>query len=128
MKPKITKIPDTELEVMQVIWNNTTPITTTDIKKILEKERPWSVGALQTLLSRLIDRGFLKGEMHGKSKAYTPLVSENDYIVIESKSFLKRLSGNSITRLVTSLYDSKSISDEDLDELNAFIEQTRRND
>lgn len=128
MKNKITKIPDTELEIMQVIWNNPTPITTSEIKRILETERPWSVGALQTLLSRLIDRGFLEGEMQGKSKAYTPLVSENDYLVAESRSFLKRLSVNSITRLVTSLYDAKTISDEDLDELNAFIEQTRKND
>ncbi len=128
MKNKITKIPDTELEIMQVIWNNPTPITTSQVKKILEKERPWSVGALQTLLNRLIDRGFLKGEMQGKSKTYTPLVDERDYLVLESRSFLKRLSGNTITRLVTSLYDSKSISDEDLDELNAFIEETRRND
>ncbi len=128
MKNKITKIPDTELEIMQVIWNNPTPITTSQVKKILEEERPWSVGALQTLLNRLIDRGFLKGEMRGKSKTYTPLVDERDYLVLESRSFLKRLSGNSITRLVTSLYDSKSISDEDLDELNAFIEGTRRND
>lgn len=126
MKNKISKIPDTELEIMQVIWNNPTPITTSEVKRILEQERPWSIGALQTLLNRLIDRGFLKGEMHGKSKAYIPLVTENEYIVIESNSFFKRLSGSSITRLVTSLYDSKSISDEDLDELNAFIEAKRK--
>ncbi len=126
MKNKISKIPDTELEIMQVIWNNPTPITTSEVKRILEQDRPWSIGALQTLLNRLIDRGFLKGEMHGKSKTYVPLVTENEYIIIESNSFFKRLSGSSITRLVTSLYDSKSISDEDLDELNAFIEAKRK--
>ncbi len=128
MKTKITRLPDTELEIMQVIWTNPSPITTSEVKKILEKKRPWSVGALQTLLNRLIDREFLKGEMQGKSKAYIPLVSEKDYLVVESKSFLKRMSGNSITRLVTSLYDSKSISDEDLEELTAFIENTKKND
>ena len=128
MKTKITRLPDTELEIMQVIWTNPSPITTSEVKKILEEKRPWSVGALQTLLNRLIDRGFLKGEMQGKSKAYIPLVTEKDYLVVESKSFLKRMSGNSITRLVTSLYDSKSISDEDLEELTAFIENTKKND
>ena len=128
MKNKITRLPDTELEIMQVIWNNPTPITTSEVKRILEEERPWSVGALQTLLNRLIDREFLKGEMQGKSKTYSPLVNEKDYLVVESKSFFKRMSGNSITRLVTSLYDSNSISDEDLEELNAFIENTKKND
>ncbi|MCD8390292.1 MAG: BlaI/MecI/CopY family transcriptional regulator [Firmicutes bacterium] len=127
MKNKITRIPDTELEIMQVIWSNPTPISTSEVKKVLEKKRAWSAGALQTLLNRLIDRGFLKGEMRGKSKTYSPLVKEDDYIAVESRSFLKKLGGNSITSLVASLYDSKSISDEDLKELNDFIESARRN-
>ena len=126
MKNKITRIPDTELEIMQVIWNNPTPVSTSEIKRILEKKRQWSVGALQTLLSRLIDRNFLKGEMRGKSKVYTPLVTENEYLMVESSSFLKRISRNSVTRLVTSLYDSKSISDEDLEELKRFIESKEK--
>ncbi len=127
MKKKIMRLPDTELEIMQVIWANPTPITTTEVKKILEKERPWSVGALQTLLNRLIDRGFLKGEMQGKSKAYIPLVDEDDYLVIEGQSFLKRVSGHSVAKLVASLYDSKSISESDWEELSAFIENTKKN-
>lgn len=122
---KLSKIPDTELEIMQVIWNNPTPITTTEVKRILEEERPWTSGALQTLLNRLINRGFLEAGMQGKAKTYTPIVSEEEYLEIEGKSFFKRFAGNSITRLVTALYDSKAISDRDLDELNAFIENTR---
>lgn len=127
MKNKISKIPDTELEIMQVIWNNPTPISTSEVRKILEEKRPWSIGALQTLLNRLIDRNFLKGEMQGKSKTYVPLVSEKEYLVVESCSFMKKISGNSITKLVTSLYDSKSISDKDLEELKEFIEATKNN-
>lgn len=128
MKNKVTKIPDTELEIMQVIWNNPTPISTSEVKAILEKERPWSIGALQTLLNRLIDRSFLKGEMQGKSKTYIPLVSEDEYLLFESQSFMRKLSGNSITKLVTSLYDAKSISDKDLAELREFIDSTTDND
>lgn len=127
MKNKITKLPDAELEIMRVVWSNPTPISTSDVREILEKDRPWSVGALQTLLNRLIDRGFLKGEMQGKSKTYVPLVSESDYLVTESKSFLKRIGGGSVTKLVTSLYDSNTISDKDLEELTAFIEEKRSN-
>lgn len=125
MKNKITKIPDTELEIMQVIWNNPSPIATSEVKRILEKERPWSIGALQTLLNRLIDRNFLKGEMQGKSKTYVPLVSEEEYLVLESRTFLKKYRGHSITRLVASLYDSSSISDKDLEELKEFIESAK---
>jgi predicted transcriptional regulator len=123
-KPK--RIPDTELEIMQVIWSNPTPISTSRVKEILELSRPWKTGALQTLLNRLIDRGFLSADMNGKSKTYSPLVTEDEYLALESSSFLRRLSSNSITRLVASLYDSKTISDDDLKELNSYIDNVTK--
>ncbi|MBQ2664406.1 MAG: BlaI/MecI/CopY family transcriptional regulator [Clostridia bacterium] len=127
MKMKIKKIPETELEIMQVIWSNETPITTTEIKKQLEEKRPWSQGALQSLLTRLVDRDFLKASMQGKSKAFEPLVNEKDYIAVESRSFISKLRGRStITDLVTTLYDTNEISDKDIEELDAFIEKIKK--
>ncbi len=119
---KITRLPDTELEVMKAVWSIKSEINTTEIKKILDKNRPWNVSALQTLLNRLIDRGFLDTYKNGKNKCYTVLINEEDYISFENKSFLKKINNSSITRLVASLYDSKSISDNDLMELSKFIE------
>ena len=123
---KLKQIPAAELKVMQVIWTNPSPISTTQIKEVLDKTRPWKTGALQTLLNRLIERGFLKADMQGKSKIYMPLVSEDDYLAAESKSFLQQLSSNSITKLVASLYDSKAISQEDLHELNNYIDSVTK--
>lgn len=124
---KLKKIPETELEIMQVIWSNPTPITTTDIKRELEKTRPWSQGALQSLLSRLAERGFLKTGVLGKSKTFEPLVTEDDYLMVESASFFKRFGEKgTITGLVTALYDSKTISEKDIEELDAFIEKIKK--
>lgn len=123
---KLKKIPDTELEIMQVIWSKPAPITTSQVKEVLEKSRPWKTGALQTLLNRLIDRGYLKAGADGKNKTYTPLVSEDEYLAMESRSVLKRLSSNSITKFVASLYDSHSISEEDLQELNSYIDNVTK--
>ena len=119
---KITRLPDTELEVMKVVWSIKSEINTTEIKKILDKNRPWNVSALQTLLNRLIDRGFLDTYKNGKNKCYTVLINEEDYISFENKSFLKKINNSSITKLVASIYDSKSISNDDLMELSKFIE------
>lgn len=119
---KIQRIPDAELDVMQAVWSADKHISTSEIRKILERERAWSVGALQTLLSRLVQRGFLEARMQGKSKIFSPLVSEEDYLAAVSKSFVSKLSRNSVTRLVSALYESNSISEEDLEELNRFIE------
>jgi len=126
MSPKIMKLPDAELEIMKVIWHNETPISTSLIKEHLDKTRPWNVSALLTLLDRLIGRGFLSSYKQGKHRYYEILVEENDYVARENKSFLEKINDNSIIRFVTSLYDSNAITDRDLDELSAFIEEKAR--
>lgn len=124
---KIKKIPETELEIMQVIWSNPTPITTTEIKRELEKKRPWTPGALQSLLSRLVEKDFLKAGMQGKNKTFEPLVAEKDYLAVESKSFLSKLRGRStITELVTALYDTNEITERDIEELDAFLDKVKK--
>lgn len=126
MSKKIKKLPDTELEVMQAIWNNPTPISTSEAKEYLDKTRIFNISALQTLLNRLIARGFLSSDKKGKNRYYKPLISEEEYLAAENKSFLEKLNGSSITRFVASLYDSKTITNEELEELKVFIEEKTR--
>lgn len=118
---KIVRLPDTELEIMKAIWESGKTLSTSEVKVLLERNRPWNVSALQTLLNRLIDRGFLKSYKEGKNRYYTPLIEEKEYLAVENKAFLEKVNNSSVTKLVASLFDSKSISEEDLDELAAFI-------
>ena len=118
---EVMRLPDTELEIMRVIWESGKTLSTSEIKLLLERQRPWNVSALQTLLNRLIDRGFLESYKEGKHRFYTPLVAEEAYLAVENKAFLDKVHHRSVTRLVASLYDSHSITEEDLDELAAFI-------
>ena len=118
---EIMRLPDTELEIMKVIWESGETLSTSEVKILLERQRPWNVSALQTLLNRLIDRGFLESYKEGKNRFYTPLVAERDYLAVENKAFLEKVNDRSVTKLVASLFDSHSISEADLDELAAFI-------
>lgn len=117
------RLPDTEFEIMQVIWQTNNTMSTSQIKEILDQSRPWNVSALQTLLNRLIDRGFLSSYKEGKNRYYTALIAEEDYLSFENSLFLRKVNHNSLTKLVASLYQSQSITDEDLDDLARFIEE-----
>ena len=117
------KLPETEFEIMQVIWQTNDTMSTSQIKEVLDQSRPWNVSALQTLLNRLIDRGFLSSYKEGKNRYYTALIAEEDYLSIENSLFLRKVNHNSLTKLVASLYQSQSITDEDLDDLVKFIEE-----
>ncbi len=117
------KLPETEFEIMQVIWQTNDTMSTSQIKEVLDQSRPWNVSALQTLLNRLIDRGFLSSYKEGKNRYYTALIAEEDYLSFENSLFLRKVNHNSLTKLVASLYQSQSITDEDLDDLVKFIEE-----
>ena len=118
---EIMRLPDTELEIMKAIWEKGETLSTSEVKALLERQRAWNVSALQTLLNRLIDRGFLGSHKEGKNRFYTPLISEKDDLAVENKAFLEKVNDRAVTKLGASLFDSHSISEADLDELAAFI-------
>lgn len=116
----LTRLPDAELQVMRAVWALTPPTATGAIRAELEKSRPWNLSALQTLLSRLVERGYLSTGKEGRQRAYAPLVSEREYLVFENSPYLAR---KGVSNLVASLYESGTISHGDLDELRAWLDE-----
>ncbi len=114
-------IPDSELALMMIIWEADGAVSSEHIMQRIDKD--WTKTTVLNLLSRLCSRGFLKCGKEGRCNIYTPLVDKEEYLQSESRSFLKRMYHNSLTKLVASLYDGKSVSKEDLAQLKEFIEE-----
>lgn len=128
MNKDIRRLPDSELEVMQAIWTcspqtgeTTQPVSRGQIEEILQ-DRDMALTTLLTLLSRLADKGFVKTEKIGRSNAYTPLISQADYLASQSRRFLDKLCGGSISTFANALCDS-GLTKEELDELRALLER-----
>lgn len=115
------KIPDSELDIMMIIWEANKSVNSDYIMERIDKT--WTKTTLLNFLTRLCARGFLKCTKEGRHNLYTPLIKKDEYLQSESKSFLKRLYSNSLTSLIVSLYDGKSISKNDLKELKKYIEE-----
>ena len=112
------RLPDTEFDVMRVIWATPAPVTTTVIMEKLGRERGWTVPALITMLNRLNEKGFLYSEKNGKMRHYFPLVKKNDYLEFVTRDFIDRYHGGSFSSFFATLYDLRTVSD---DTLNAFV-------
>ena len=123
MRKKHDTLPDAELEVMTAVWSLPEPVPTGEIRRKLEKNRPWNLSAIQTLLNRLVERGYLSVEKTEKTKLFTPLVKRDEYRVMANSSFLEKVNGNSVKSFVASLYDGNVLSEADLKELESFINE-----
>ncbi len=116
------RLPDAELEVMQALWSvGKYPAHSAEIMARLEKN--WKAPTMLKLLSRLEERGFVSCVKEGRSNGYTPLVDQVDYLAEESRSFVSRLHGGSVSALVATLWQSHALTDRDLEELRALLEK-----
>lgn len=128
MKKFEKRLPDAELGIMKVIWHNKCPISTSEVKRIIDEESNANrtQQTIQTLINRLIAKEYIAKDKRGKEYIYTPLVAEKDYVEFESERFLRKMHGNSVTNLMRALFDSKKISDEDISELEKMFKEKRK--
>lgn len=122
MKPSIRKLPDAELEVMQAVWECTPPVSRADIEAILQESHPMAPTTLLTLLTRLSEKGFLRIEKTGRRSQYIPLVKKDRYLAEQSRRFLDKLCGGSLSAFATALCDS-GLTREEIDELRDLLEK-----
>ena len=127
MKTFEKRLPDAELEIMKIIWHNPYPISTSEVKKLIdiETDNKWTQQTVQSLLNRLIAKEFLKKDKRGKEYLYIPLVAEKDYVEFESGQFLKKMHSNSVVGLMRALFDSNKISNEDISELEKMFKENK---
>lgn len=122
---KMKKLPDTEFEIMKVVWANEPPITTNIVMEQLGREREWKAQTVISLMLRLVERGFLKTEKHGKERTYFPLINKEDYLRFETGNFMKLYHDSSFFNLVNTMYNDKALTDEDIDKLLKWVEGRR---
>lgn len=108
---------------MLVLWNNTPPMNRMEIEKVINTKKSLAPTTILSLLARLEAKNFVKVTKQGKMNLYTPLVSQSDYQAHESQSVLEKLYGNSLKKFVTSLYQGKKVSPEEIQDLSDFLKE-----
>ncbi len=122
MDKKYKSLPDSELKVMTVIWKNKTKMSTGEILSNIKNETNWKLSTLQIILSRLVDKGFLKVEKIDRFNYYSSLIDPNKYKIFETKNFIKKMYNNSGKKLIASLIeDDEMLTDEDIAEIKKML-------
>lgn len=122
MSDTIRRLPDAELEVMNALWQCPSPASRADIEAVLKQTRPMAPTTLLTQLTRLTEKGFLRAEKRGRTNCYTPLIPKSDYLAAQSRRFIDRLCGGSMSAFAAALCGG-GLSHEELEELRALLEK-----
>jgi len=126
MKKMIRRLPEAELDLMLVLWDAGTPVYRNYFDAALRQEKNWADSTILSLLSRLAEKGFIAVEKDGNRNRYRALVTKEEYLAVENRSFLARLHGSSLRHLVASMADEGELTRADLDDLEKLIETLKK--
>ena len=122
---KLPQISEAEYEVMKIIWDRA-PISTNEIVELLSKTKTWSPKTMQTMMIRLEKKGAVRHEKQGRLYIYSPMVRKEDYVEMESRSFLNRFYNGTLKSMVSSFIENDKLSDEDIHELKELLSRKTR--
>jgi len=118
---KSLQISDSEIEIMRIIWNNGGTAMFAQIMNVLnEKDREWKPNTVLTFLARLADKGIISSIKHGRNNEYIALITAQDYLAEQTKTFVHKVYGGNAKHLVSSLLKQDFINSDDMDELKRF--------
>ena len=120
------RLPDSELEIMMIIWELDKPVTRTEIEEQMDPGRKLSPTTILSFLSRLQEKGFLAMGKSGKNNVYIAMVDKEIYLQKESWNVLKRLYQGSVKNFFAALYDGDNLTNAELKELEEFISEKRK--
>lgn len=105
-------IPDSELEIMKLLWGNNAPMTAPEIVKNIRLTHAWKETTIQTLLTRLLKKGAVRQDGSKRSYQYFPLISQREYQQIACNHLIKQAFGGNIDNLMNFLLNSNLLVDD----------------
>ena len=122
MPVQITKA---EFAVMEALWA-TSPLAASEVAERISQKPRWSLKTVKTLLSRLVEKGALAHEPDGRRYLYTPLVSRAAYARTAARTLADQLFEGRAAPLVAHLADRRGLSQRDIEELEALLQELKR--
>lgn len=114
-----------ELKIMNLVWEKA-PIRASEIASILAAETGWSKNTIYTLITRIVEKGFIRRTDPGF--VCEPAVSREEIQRRENRSLLDSLYHGSAKLLFARLLDDEDISRDELSELREMLDQIEQSD
>ena len=114
----------TETEILRLVWE-LNEATVQQIRDQLPSDRSLAYNTVQTLLSRLEQKGYLKHHLKGRAHVYTPSIKRKEVIKTTVSDFLSRLFGGDPKPLVHFLAEDGKIDEEDIKRLRELIKKRK---
>ena len=115
---------DGEWTLMNVLWDQENS-TITELTHALRQETGWSKHTIITMLARLEAKGAVTHTEDGRAKRYTAALPRTDAARSATEHFWGKVYGGSLGLMMSAMVSSRALSQADIDELSAILEQAK---
>jgi BlaI family penicillinase repressor len=120
--PDTPSISAAEWTVMQVLWR-TSRLTAVEVAEALEGLADWHPKTVRTLLGRLVAKGALGREKRGGALRFSPLVTEEQCVRDESRTFLERCFSGLPQPMLAHFIQNEHLSPEEIAALRGMLDR-----
>jgi len=118
----IPSISAAEWMVMQVLWRSP-HLTAIEVAEALEGQAEWHPKTVRTLLGRLVAKGALGREKRGGALRFSPLVTEEQCVRDESRTFLERCFAGMAQPMLAHFIQNENLTPQDIACLRNMLDQ-----
>jgi BlaI family transcriptional regulator, penicillinase repressor len=106
---------------MEVLWRSDRPMSCEEVVAVLAERQDWQDATVKTLLGRLLRKGAVKAAKDGRRFLYSPVLTRERWLSVESQRLLNRLFGGRIAPLVAHFGEHHRLSKRDRAELKRIV-------
>ena len=118
-------ISEAEWEVMRVVWSNV-HTTSKFVIDTLGEEKSWTPSTIKTLLSRLVEKGFLETRKQGNKFLYSAKCVEDECLEILTQNFLERICERRTHIIVKNIIETDNLSKSNIGEIIELLQEKRK--
>lgn len=113
-----------EWAIIQAVWDNE-PCAAPTVQEELENKTGWSYSTVKTMMDRMADKGLLATQRIRNLILYTSVITKKEAQKGEIMRAVKRAFGGAMTPMMQFLLDSKSLTEDELNQLEAMIKSKK---
>ncbi len=119
---EIPNISKAEWVVMKAIWTYA-PCTSRKIIDELIETTKWKPKTIKSMINTLVKKNAVGVKDEDKAYIYFPLVTENECVKAESRSFLDRVFGGKANAAIANLINFEKMSKEEIEQLRKILNE-----
>jgi predicted transcriptional regulator len=119
-------IPDSELDVLKVLWDEGQATVREVLETLKEAGRDWSYATVATLLDRLETKGVVVSDRRDLAFVYTPTISADEVQKKRVGSLVEKLYQGEPGLLILHLLKSHPLEPGQLDQVRALLDDMTR--